>query len=166
MEWAPWKCLFWSANDSFVKLMVSIITGVSFWYRTCYKRCPDNCSPRKIDCELGLGFGSRLGLVLALGSNQTIAPKENCPLVRARGWFRVRFWVGGQISPGAIVLEPFLKYAKLCKRQQMLKTYDNLKVDFVWLWSRYSLSLLLSALTWLDKLRICPQVSNKLPVNE
>ena len=42
-------------------------------------RYPDNCTPRKIAPRLGLGFGSRLGLVLGLGGNQTIAPEENCP---------------------------------------------------------------------------------------
>ena len=31
------KCLFWNANDSIVKLMVSVITGVSLWYRPRYK---------------------------------------------------------------------------------------------------------------------------------
>ena len=31
------KCLFWNANDSIVKLMVSITSGVSLWYRTCYR---------------------------------------------------------------------------------------------------------------------------------
>ena len=31
------KCLFWNANGSVVKLMVSIISGVSLWYRPCYK---------------------------------------------------------------------------------------------------------------------------------
>ena len=55
--------------------------------------------------QLGLGFGSRLRLVLGLGGNQTIAPKENWPPVRV--WVRVSFGVeGGQFSSGAIVLEP------------------------------------------------------------
>ena len=40
--------------------------------------------PRKIDPRLGLGFGSRLGLVLGLGVNQTISTKENSPPVRIR----------------------------------------------------------------------------------
>ena len=29
--------------------------------------------------RLGLGFGSRLGLVLGFGGNQTVYPKENSP---------------------------------------------------------------------------------------
>ena len=63
-------------------------------------RYPDNCPPRKIVLRLGLGFGSRLGLVLELGANQTIAPEENYPLVR------VRVWV--VIFLGSIVLEPLI----------------------------------------------------------
>ena len=31
------KCLFWNANDSIVKLMVSITSGDSLWYRPWYK---------------------------------------------------------------------------------------------------------------------------------
>ena len=32
------RCLFWNANDSMVKLMVSVTSTVSFWYRLCYKK--------------------------------------------------------------------------------------------------------------------------------
>ena len=39
MEWAPFKCLFCTANDSIAKLMVSITSGVSSWYKPCYKIC-------------------------------------------------------------------------------------------------------------------------------
>ena len=35
--------------------------------------------PRKIAPRLGLGFGSRPGLLLELGGNHTIALKENFP---------------------------------------------------------------------------------------
>ena len=59
---------------------------------------PDNCPPRKIAPRLGLGFGSRLELVLGLRGNQTIGPEENCPLVRVRVWVRVSFRVEGQFS--------------------------------------------------------------------
>ena len=31
------KCLFWNANDSIVKLMVSVTSRVSLWYRPNYK---------------------------------------------------------------------------------------------------------------------------------
>ena len=43
--------------------------------------------------RLGLGFESRLGLVLGLGGHQTIAPEENCSLVRVKGWVKVTFGV-------------------------------------------------------------------------
>ena len=65
-------------------------------------------TPRKIAPQLGVGFGSKLWLVLWLEGNQTIAPEENCPLVRVRGWVRVSFGVEGQFSSGAIVLEPLI----------------------------------------------------------
>ena len=73
---------------------------------------PDNCPPRKIAPRLGLGFGSRLELVLGLGCNQTSAPEENCPPVRVRGWVRVSFGVGRQFSLEAIVLEPLVKLSR------------------------------------------------------
>ena len=65
-------------------------------------------TPRKIAPQLGVGFGSKLWLVLWLEGNQTIAPEENCPLVRVRGWVRVSFGVGGHFSSGTIVLEPLI----------------------------------------------------------
>ena len=48
---------------------------------------------RAIAPRLGLGFGSKLMLVLG----------EYCPLVRVRA----RFGVGGQFPSGVIFLEPF-----------------------------------------------------------
>ena len=60
---------------------------------------------RKIAPWLGLGFGSRLGLVLGSGDNQTIAPEKKCNLFRV--WLRVSFGVWGrggeQFSSGTIV---------------------------------------------------------------
>ena len=56
---------------------------------------PDDCLPRKITARLCLGFRSRLGLVLGLGGNQTIAPEKNLPLVRVRVWVWVSFGFGG-----------------------------------------------------------------------
>ena len=67
----------------------------------CFNRYADNCPLEKIASRLGLGFESRLGLVLGLGGNRTIALLENCPP------FRVSFGGGCQFSSGAIVLEPF-----------------------------------------------------------
>ena len=63
----------------------------------------DNCPPRKIAPRLGLGLGSRLGLVLGLGVSQTIDPKENSPPpVMVSVWVRVGFRVGGQFSSGQL----------------------------------------------------------------
>ena len=45
----------------------------------CIGRYPDNCPPRKIAPRLGLGLGSRSGIVLGLDGNETIAPEKNCP---------------------------------------------------------------------------------------
>ena len=56
----------------------------------------------KLTPRLGLEFGSRLGLVLRLGDNQTIAPLENCPPVRVRGWVRVSFGVGDNFPGGQL----------------------------------------------------------------
>ena len=47
---------------------------------------PPPLPPRKTAPRLGLWFWSRLGLVLGLGGNQTIAPEENFPLVRVTVW--------------------------------------------------------------------------------
>ena len=59
----------------------------------------------KIAPRLGLGFGLRLGLLLGLEDNQTIAHEENCsPPVRFRVSIRVNFGDGGQFYSGAIVL--------------------------------------------------------------
>ena len=40
------------------------------------------------------------------GEQPDNSPEENYPPVRVRGWVRVSFWVRGQFSSGAIVLEP------------------------------------------------------------
>ena len=42
-------------------------------------RYSDNYPPKKITPQLGIGFGSKLGLVLGFWGNQTIAPKGDCP---------------------------------------------------------------------------------------
>ena len=36
-EWVPFKCLYWNTNDLYIKLMFSITSSVSLWYRPCYK---------------------------------------------------------------------------------------------------------------------------------
>ena len=60
----------------------------------------DNCPPRKNAPWLGLRFGSRLGLVLGLEDNQTIALEKNCPQVRVRVWVKVSFGAGGNFPRG------------------------------------------------------------------
>ena len=86
MKQASFNWLFWKANYSTVKLIISITCGVSWWYWPCYKN--------------------------------------------------------------------------LWQWQKMPKTNNTIKVDFLWLKSRYWLSL--GALTWLEMLRICLQISNEL----
>ena len=65
---------------------------------------PEESCPR-----LGLGFGSRSGLVLGLG-DQTISPYENCPPILVRVWVRVSFGFWDQFSSRAIVLETVFIY--------------------------------------------------------
>ena len=86
--------------------LVLLLTRTNKIYNST-RRYPDNFPSRKIAPQLGLGFGSRLGLVLELGVNQTIAPKENSPTVGVSVWVRVRFGVRGQFFSGPIVLEPY-----------------------------------------------------------
>ena len=59
------KCLFWNANDSIVKLMVSITIGVSLWYRPCYKNMlnDDNDNWFSLIVEQILAFPSNTYLV-------------------------------------------------------------------------------------------------------
>ena len=88
------------------------------------KGYPNNYPPRKIALRLELGFESRSGLVLGFGGNQTIAPKENCPLVRVRVWLRVSFGVGGQFSSGVIVLEPtFYLFSAILSHVYLFKIF-------------------------------------------
>ena len=65
----------------------NLITILIIWY-------PDNCPTRKIAPQLVLGFESRLGTVLGLGGNQTMALEENCHLDR------VSFGVGAVFLGG------------------------------------------------------------------
>ena len=62
---------------------------------TLVKTVSGQLPPRKIVPRLELGFQSRIGLVLGLGQNQTIAPEDNYALVRVRVWVRISFGVGG-----------------------------------------------------------------------
>ena len=49
-----------------------------------------------------------------------------------------------------------IKFVNLWQRQQIPKSCDNIKVDFVWLWNRYW--LLLQELTWLVKWKISTDI--------
>ena len=61
--------------------------------------------PRKIVPRLGLGFGSRLRLVLGLGATRQLPTKKIAPTpVRVRVSVMVSFGVRGQFSSGEIVL--------------------------------------------------------------
>ena len=92
----------------------------------CIGRYPDNCPPRKIAPRLGLGLGSRSGLVLGLDGNETIAPEKNCPEVRVRVWLRVSFGVGGQFSSGTMVLEPFRNKTNISINNSVLRILSNI----------------------------------------
>ena len=89
-------------HPNFTILKVVLSLPLTHWYkaRTLWNGI------RTIAPRLGLGFGSRLGLVLGLGGYQTIAPWGNCTPVRITVWVRVSFGVVEQFSLGAIVLEP------------------------------------------------------------
>ena len=49
MKWASFKCIFWNANDSAVKLMVFITSDISLQYRPCYKNMLNYDSDNKYD---------------------------------------------------------------------------------------------------------------------
>ena len=70
--------------------------------------------PPEKNCPLvRLEFGSRLGLVLGLGGNQTVTPwKIVHQLGLGVGLGLVLGLGGGQFSSGAIVLEPYFMYSK------------------------------------------------------
>ena len=56
---------------------------------------------RTIAPRLGLGFGSKLGVILELGATRQLPLEENCLLpVRVRVWVRVSFGVGGNFPRG------------------------------------------------------------------
>ena len=58
---------------------------------------------RTIAPRLGLGFGSKLGVILELGATRQLPLEENCLLpVRVRVWVRVSFGVGGNFPWGQL----------------------------------------------------------------
>ena len=92
----------------------------------CIGRYPDNCPQKKIAPRLGLGLGSRSGLVLGLDGNETIAAEKNCPPVRVRVWLRVSFGVGGQFSSGTMILEPFRNKTNISINNSVLRILSNI----------------------------------------
>ena len=56
---------------------------------------------RKIAPRLGVGFGSKLGLVLGLGATRQL-PRGKLPPVRDNGWVRISFGVGGNFPRGQL----------------------------------------------------------------
>ena len=67
--------------------------------------------PPEENCpQLGFKLWSRLGLILGLGDNQTIAPLGNCTMFRVRG----QFWCWR-----AIVLEPIFLTFKFQERMNV-----------------------------------------------
>ena len=51
IEWELFKCLFWKANNSIVKFMISIRSDVSFWYRSKVMLNYDNVNNSKKLCK-------------------------------------------------------------------------------------------------------------------
>ena len=95
-----WTCKFWNHTLSikmcmiwFLKYELDVFKG---WVLSLLIWNLDNCAPRKIAFKLVLGFGSKSGLVLGLGSTRKMPPRKTpLPLVRVRVWPRVSFGVGG-----------------------------------------------------------------------
>ena len=88
-------CLYYGLYYVFKFLRRYINFLLKKWYPHNSLRPPPLPPPGKIAHWLGLAFQSRSGLLLGLGDNQTIAPKQNFPLVRVKVWLRVNFGVGG-----------------------------------------------------------------------
>ena len=60
----------------------------------------------KLPTPVRVGVWVKVRVSFRVGGNQKIAPKENCSPVRVRVWFMFSFAVGGQLSSGAIIIEP------------------------------------------------------------
>ena len=61
-----------------------------------------------------LGLGSRLGLVLGSGGNQTTTLEENCPTVSVRIWVRFSFGVRSNFPRGKLACS-FIKKETLAQ---------------------------------------------------
>ena len=81
-------------------------------YAKCVTFVSGQLTPEEDFPWLGLGFGSRLELVLGLGVSQTIAPEENSPQLRLG--FGLGLVVGLDNCPRTVIFIP----QKLLNRSQ------------------------------------------------
>ena len=81
-------------------------------YAKCVTFVSGQLTPEEDFPRLGVGFGSRLELVLGLGVSQTIAPEENSPQLRLG--FGLGLVVGLDNCPRTVVFIP----QKLLNRSQ------------------------------------------------
>ena len=81
-------------------------------YAKCVTFVSGQLTPEEDFPRLGLGFGSRLELVLVLGVSQTIAPEENSPQLRLG--FGLGLVVGLDNCPRTVIFIP----QKLLNRSQ------------------------------------------------
>ena len=98
------RYLFLNTYDGFIAKINKAMKVDQYWYLGNF--LPEKICPPPL---IRVGVWARRGLALGLGSNQTMAPKENCPLpclVRVRIWLQVSFGDGGQFFFGAIFPEP------------------------------------------------------------
>ena len=81
-------------------------------YAKCVTFVSGQLTPEEDFPRLGVGFGSRLELVLGLGASQTIAPEENSPQLRLG--FGLGLVVGLDNCPRTVIFIP----QKLLNRSQ------------------------------------------------
>ena len=81
-------------------------------YAKCVTLVSGQLTPEEDFPRLGVGFGSRLELVLGLGVSQTIAPEENSPQLRLG--FGLGLVVGLDNCPRTVIFIP----QKLLNRSQ------------------------------------------------
>ena len=82
-------------------------------YAKCVTFVSGQLTPEEDFPRLGLGFGSRLELVLGLGVSQTIAPEENSPQLRLGFVLGLVVGLGGN-CPRTVIFIP----QKLLNRSQ------------------------------------------------
>ena len=81
------------------------MTKTNLQKQSVYGQLPPPLLPEE-NCPLvRVGVLVKVRVSFRVGSNQTIALEEICPLVGVRVWVRVSFWGWGQFSLQAVVLE-------------------------------------------------------------